>query len=68
MSDRPEDMQITTMRVTKRTARHVEYLKGLLKLRTGRDYSPDDIVWEALKIVYRDDFEKVNETKDKGSE
>jgi hypothetical protein len=58
-------MDVTTMRVTKRTAKYVEYLKGLLKLRNGRDYSPDDVVWEALKATYGADIEYADKTSSK---
>jgi hypothetical protein len=49
-------MQYTTMRVTKRTARYVEYLKGLLRVRNGRDYLPDDVIWEALVKMYPEEI------------
>jgi len=51
-----DDLVVTSMRVTKRTTRTVEYLKGLLKYRTGRDYSPDDVVWEALNIAFGEEI------------
>ena len=59
MNSRPDDMQGTTMRVRKRTTRYVEYLKGLFKLRTGKDYSPDDVVWEAINIAFGDDIKYI---------
>lgn len=65
MDNKNDDMDITTMRVTKRTARYVEYCKSVLKLRTGRDYSPDDVVWEALQLVFAEDIENVTRTTSK---
>jgi hypothetical protein len=51
-----EDMSGTTMRLTKRTVRYVEFLRGLLKVRTGKDYSLDDVVWEALVKMYPEEI------------
>ncbi len=65
MAQQSDMMQSTTMRVTRRTSRHVEYLKGLLQLRNGRDYSPDDVVWEALNIAFGDDLKQISEKPDK---
>jgi hypothetical protein len=56
MTKKPAELEGTTMRVTKRTTHMVEYLKGLLKVRTGRDYSPDEVVWEALNIAFADEI------------
>lgn len=55
----------TTMRVSRRTVRHIEYLKGLLQLRTGESYSLDDVVWEALNIAFGDDLKQISEKPDK---
>jgi hypothetical protein len=49
------------MRVPRRTVRHIEYIKGLLQLRTGDSYSLDDVVWEALNIAYGDDLKQISE-------
>jgi hypothetical protein len=65
MQEKTENMEITTMRVTKRTAKYVEYLKGLLKVRTGEDYSPDDVVWEALNATFGDDIEYARKSSEK---
>ncbi|MBZ0282869.1 MAG: hypothetical protein K8L97_19170 [Anaerolineae bacterium] len=62
MKSKSEDMEVTTMRVTKRTAKYVEYLKGLLKVRNGRDYSPDDVVWEAITATFGTDIAYADQT------
>ena len=52
MVQNSDDMRITSMRIRRRTTRYIEYLKGVLQVRTGRDYSPDDVVWEALNKAF----------------
>ena len=56
LATKTDDMDYTTMRVTKRTARYVEFLKGLLRVRRGQDYLPDDVIWEALTNTFGDDI------------
>jgi hypothetical protein len=65
MQQKSDDLEVTTMRVTKRTAKYIEYLKGLLKVRTGQDYSPDDVVWEALNATFAADIEYVSKSAEK---
>lgn len=57
MNRKIDDLEGTTMRVTRRTTRTVEYLRGLLKFRTGRDYSLDDVIWEALNVAFGADID-----------
>lgn len=56
MKKKEDDMEQTTMRVTKRTARYVEYLKSLKKVRDGEDLTPDEIVWSAIERAFPDEL------------
>lgn len=59
-----DDMEQTSMRVTKRTTRHLGYLQSLFALRKSEKPSMDEIVWEALNKAYPDEMRLATEHKE----
>jgi len=55
---RGEEMVMTTMRVSKRTARTVSYITGVLGLNSEQAFTADEVVWDALQKAYPDIMDK----------
>ena len=45
-------MTLTTMRVSKRTAKLTSFIASALEVRGNETYTADDVVWDALTRAY----------------
>lgn len=57
--------EMTGIRLTKRTIHYLQYLSALLTIRSGRNYSPDEVIWEAINSAFKEEIEYANKPANK---
>lgn len=58
---RGEEMAMTTMRVSKRTARMASYIAGALGVNSEQSFTAEDVVLDAMQKAYPDLVEAARE-------